>query len=932
MSDPWPTSRWHLRLLGTITLEDASRGRSPVPAKLPSRAAALLLARLALAPERAHPREEIVELLWPGVDLDVGRNRLRQALSVLRSLLEPPDGAGGPVLVADRLHLRLAPGALACDVAAFEAARRGGDHEAARDWYRGELMPGHYDEWVHDERLRLAALAGTLEPARGMPSAAATRPRIAAAPSNLPLYLTPVFGQAAAASALVDALDAHRLVTVVGPGGGGKTRLAVEAVRALATRHGAPDIAFAALAACATRAEMADRVALALRLDAVGGDPLATVRQALAGRRVLLVLDNLEQAAVDASGLAADLLSTLPDLRLLATSRVALDLAGEHLVSVAPLPAPDPHGTPASIAANPAAALYVDRARERRADFHLGPANAESIATLVGLLEGQPLAIELAAARVRSTPPARWVALLREAREAAARGDEAGTLPLLSRTAARAGTEARHASMAQVVEASWTLLDEAARTLLGALGAFDGPCDADAARALGAPGRTATEVQVLLDELVASSLLVPTGDGPAGPRFAPYETVREYAAACFPAAVRATWRSRHRAWLRGLPASDGATPDLTRLREALPELQRGLATALHDDVPDEAWAIVAAHRAALADVTLPASSLDLLETAAAATDDEGVRLFAHAVLAAQGYEAGRHASALAHALAVLAGLGSPESLSASAAEAWPSPLSLARPGREPFGPWCVAWALRIRMRVGQQVDEHDPWLLAALASARAAGAGALEARLLGLQASFMMRNRADHAGAEPLRRRALALYTAAGDRLRTNEARIALAICLGFQHRIEEQLPLLAQAEAEARALRQPRLRCFALSVRGYCLADLRRHDEALAAIRDCLREAQQALAWRELFYGLWNLPRSLAHRRAPEAAARVMGFAEAFYAQRFGTLGAEDLREARRTRRLCAVQLGAEAAARAWADGAALGLDAAVALALQAA
>jgi predicted ATPase len=731
----------------------------------------------------------------------------------------------------------------------------------------------------------------------------------------------------------------------------------VEVARSLAQPgpHGEPwrgGVAFVAMGACRTAAELGDRLVMSLRLDPAAGEPLDAVREALAGASVLLVLDNLEQAAAPAAALVSALLSTLPALRIVATSRQVLGVDGEQLLVLAPLAWPAPGSTLSDVATNPAVRLFVDRARERRSDFHLGAHNAEAIGELVRLLEGHPLAIELAAARVRSTPPAQWVALLREARTAAAFGDPGDTLALLARQGPRGGADARHASMEQVIAGSWQLLDAGAQHLLGALTVFDGGCDAAAARAVGAPEASAAAVQRTLDDLVSCSLLVAHGAGEvegddheANPRFVPYEAVREYAAARCAPADQATRRARHRAWMRHLDGRRATghaactTPTLAHLRDEMPNLLLALASARRDGTPDEAWAIVAAHRAALTDITLPATGLDTLEAAARETADDRVRLFAHAVLAAQAYESGRHAVALAHAERVPAAIGTPDAIASQVA--WPAALTPdGEPGGaadisdgpastpEPLAAWCIGWALRIRMRVGQRIDEDDPWLAAAIDVASAAGAGALSSRLLGLKASLMMRNRDDHPGAEVLRRRALALAEASGDRLRANEARIALAICLGFQHRIEEQLPLLARAEEEARALDQPRLLCFSLSVRGYCLADLRRHDEALAAFQACLAVASRALAWRELFYGLWNLTRTLAHLREPERAAHLMGFAEAFYAQRFGSLGREDLREARRTRRLVAVQLGPDAADRAWRDGRSMDVGSALALA----
>lgn len=925
LSPALPAARWQVRLLGELSLQDGQRTLT----RLPSRAAAALLARLALWPERAHAREELVELLWPGVALDVGRNRLRQTLSVLKQLLE---AGGGTVILTERQHLRAAPGAFACDALQFEADCRAGRFEAARALYRGELLPGFYDDWVDDERMRLAALAEALPEAR-LAAPVPTGPAPLPAPWTpaLPLYLTPAFGMAAARERLRQALRRQRLVSIVGPGGSGKTRLAVEGARELAEAGGDwPGwLLFVPMVQCFDAAQLVDRLLITLQLDSHAAEPLEQVRQALAGRTTLLVLDNLEQVAQPAAELVTELLATLPTLRIVTTTRQVLGVDGEQLLAVEPLPLPAAGDSAEQMVANPAVALFVDRARERRSDFHLNPQNAAAIGELVRLLEGHPLAIELAAARVRSTPPTQWVQLLDSARTQVALGRASSdTLALLARAGPRGAADTRHASMLQVIAWSWRLLDDGQRSLLAALAVFDGGCDAAAARAVAEPEASPARVQQTLDELVASSLIVmheAPGDAARPPRFTPYEAVREYAAAQFDDAQRTAWRSRHRQWLCHLPTLDGPTPDLARLRHELPNLLLALASAVHDVQAAEAWAIVWAHRAALTDLTLPATGLATLEAALQATPEPALRLLGHAVLAAHGFEAGLHVAALAHADAALALIGTP----AQVAQAPELPADLVDQRPEPLPAWAVGWALRVRMRVGQPMAEDDAWLLAALQSAEAVKADSLHARLLGLQASLIMRNRNDHAGAEPLRRRVLALWTGSGNRLRANEGRIALAINLGFQRRVAEQLVLLGEVEAEARALGQSRLLCFTLSVRGYCLGDLRRHAEALQAFHACLEEAVKALAWRELFYGLWNLPRALAHLRQPERAATVMGFAQAFFAERFGVLGPEDTREARRTRWLIALQIGWPATEAAWRAGAAMSLTQVLALAL---
>jgi predicted amino acid-binding ACT domain protein len=141
---------------------------------------------------------------------------------------------------------------------------------------------------------------------------------------------------------------------------------------------------------------------------------------------------------------------------------------------------------------------------------------------------------------------------------------------------------------------------------------------------------------------------------------------------------------------------------------------------------------------------------------------------------------------------------------------------------------------------------------------------------------------------------------------------------------------LLEEARALAAQLGQQRLLAFTTSITGYALADLGRYAESAAQYRQCLQMSWDSASWREWFYALWNLPRTLAHLHRPGPAAQLMGFAEAFYAERFGQLGAEDLPEARRTRRLAAALLGREATTGLWRQGAAMSMAEAMQLALE--
>ena len=171
----------------------------------------------------------------------------------------------------------------------FERDVRAGRAEAARALYRGELLPGFYDEWIDEERMRLAALRDHLAlwPASGTPAPLCV-PQVENAPAptarvTLPTYLTALFGAQEQASKLGAMVRAHRLVTLIGPGGAGKSRLAVEMAHAMRA-HGEPPaqekpafdlIAFVALVACTTRAQACDALTGALQIEPGSDDPCA---------------------------------------------------------------------------------------------------------------------------------------------------------------------------------------------------------------------------------------------------------------------------------------------------------------------------------------------------------------------------------------------------------------------------------------------------------------------------------------------------------------------------------------------------------------------------------------------------------------------------------------------------------------------------------
>src|ERR687898_98557 len=608
-----------IRLLGGF---ETRVGTQSVPSRVwRQRRAAAIVKLLALEPGHRLHREQLLDVLWPELDLESAANNFRGALHHARLGLEGAGAPPGVFLVRNGDQLLLGPqDRLVVDVDAFTEAASHAWHSAdpaiaqrASELYGGDLLPDDpYEEWaaarreglrsscltvltrlagLHEERgerpyaiavherilqtdpLDEAAHAGLMrlhaqmgnpqlalahyarlqslldrelgtppEPATQALAAAIRAGRVTSAPApsrppsapqpqisvaiapgaRLPVPVDALVGREREVAELDRLLTAARLVTLTGPGGIGKTRLAQEAARASSARF--PDgVAFIDLAPLRDPSFVLPTIARALGVDETGDRPIHELVVATVGeRRLLLVLDNFEHLTAAATDLAV-ILTACTRMTVLTTSRVRLRLRGEQEYPVLPLALPEStanreKASLSQLSQVAAIALFARRAMDARPSFALTDQNIDTVVAICRRLDGLPLAIELAAAQVRVLAPAQL--LQRLARLLDALGTAAQDVP------------ARQRTLRNAIAWSHDLLSRQEQALFRRLSVFVGGWSLEGAEAITSitgDANTIDTVETLAGLIDHSLVEARQGADDAELRYSMLETIRQFA-------------------------------------------------------------------------------------------------------------------------------------------------------------------------------------------------------------------------------------------------------------------------------------------------------------------------------------------------------------------------------------------------------------------
>jgi len=425
---------------------------------------------------------------------------VRIGIHVGEVVVEPERLTGVAVNIAARVESFAVPGGVLLSDSAYDQIKNRSDVAVVR------LGRFRFKNVGRPFELYAVSADGVVVPDPG--SLEGKGERFASLPSNLPDPAAPLVGRAADLASLVELVREHRVVTITGPGGVGKTRIVIELGRLLAPEF-LDGVAFIALADVTDPADFLPALAEALDVKEAEGRTLGEGVVSLIGdRKALLLLDNLEQvvaAAPEVAGLA----ETCPELGIVATSRTPLRIAAEREYPLAPLPLPPSSDTDSaeSLMAYPAVALFVERARTTSGSFELTAENAGAVAAVCRRLDGLPLALELAAARLRLLSPEALLERLERALDVLTSGPR--------------DVPERQQTLRAAIDWSHSLLEESEQRLFRRLAVFAGGCTlADVESVCADRGE---DVLDELESLVDKALLQADG------RLRMLQTVGEYA-------------------------------------------------------------------------------------------------------------------------------------------------------------------------------------------------------------------------------------------------------------------------------------------------------------------------------------------------------------------------------------------------------------------